>query len=52
MREIKIEVLKTMNISTWSKKVDTPRGVETVSTSQIKVGDKVVIDNYFTLVTE
>ncbi|WP_285947117.1 hypothetical protein [Thomasclavelia cocleata] len=39
-------------ISTFSKKDNSPRGCKCVPASQIKIGDKVVIDNYFTLVTE
>lgn len=36
--------------STWSKKDDSPRGCKTVSSSEIKPGDKVVYENRFTLV--
>ena len=36
----------------WSRKDNSPRGCETVSCTQIKVGDKVVVNNYFTVVTE
>lgn len=49
---ITIEALKQMNVDTFSKQVDTVRGIETVSKMQVKVGDKVVLDNYFTLVIE
>lgn len=55
MKEIKtvsLKALMEMNVATMSKKSDMPRGIETVSTSDIIVGDKVVIGNYFTLVTE
>ena len=38
--------------TTFSKKDNSPRGCKCVSASQIKVGDKIVIDNYFTTVTE
>lgn len=41
-----------MNVSYWSKKDNSPRGCAVVPINEIKVGDKVVIDNYFTLVTE
>lgn len=34
--------------STWSKKDDSPRGCKTVSSSEIKPGDKVVYENRFT----
>ena len=51
IRKINIEDLKAMNVSTFSKKDNSPRGVKTESIINIKVGDKVVLDNYFTLVT-
>lgn len=51
-REITIEALKEKNASTFSRKNNSPRGIEVIPASQIKPGDKVVIDNYFTLVTE
>lgn len=47
-----VEEMKKKGISTFSKKDNSPRGCKTVSASEIKVGDKIVIDNYFTLVTE
>ena len=40
------------SLCSWNRKNDSPRGCETVSCTQIKVGDKVVVNNYFTLVTE
>ena len=52
MRTISINELKAMGISTWSVKDNSPRGITTKYTSEIKIGDKIVIDNYFTLVTE
>ena len=47
-RTITIQEVRKMNISTFSKKDDSPRGCKTVSTADLKVGDKIVIDNYFT----
>jgi hypothetical protein len=49
MRTISIKELKC---STYSVKDNSPRGCKTVKRKEIKVGDKIVIDNYFTLVTE
>lgn len=49
-KEISINTLKEMNVSTFSKKDNSVRGYATVSKNEIKIGDKVVIDNYFTLV--
>ena len=51
-RTITIKEVKEMGISTFSKKDNSPRGCKTVSASEIKVGDKIVIDNYFTLIVE
>lgn len=39
-------------ISTFTVKANTPRGCETVAVSEIKPGEKIVIDNHFTTVTE
>ena len=49
-REISINTLKEMNVSTFSKKDNSVRGCTTVSKNEIQIGDEVVIDNYFTLV--
>ncbi len=47
-----IQDMINQGVSTFSVKADTPRGCETVAASEIKIGDKVVIDNYFTTITE
>lgn len=39
-------------VTTFSRKDNSPRGCTTVSANEIKVGDKIVIDNYFTLIVE
>jgi len=39
-------------VTTFSRKDDSPRGCRVVSASEIKIGDKIVIDNYFTQVVE
>ena len=52
---ITIEEVKNMaknGISTFSKKDNSPRGCKTVSADQLKVGDKIVIDNYFHEITK
>lgn len=46
-RTIKISELKC---DTYSKKDNSPRGCKTVSRTDVRVGDYIVIDNYFTLV--
>lgn len=51
-RTITIEELKGKGIDTWSVKDNSVRGCTTKATSDVRIGDKVVIDNYFTEVTE
>ena len=52
MRTISISELKASGVSSWSVKDNSVRGIATKYMDEIKPGDKVVIDNYFTLVTE
>ena len=52
MRFITMEEIQEMNCNTFSKKDSSVRGVTTVSKSELQVGDKVVIDNYFCEITE
>lgn len=47
-----VREMATNGITTFSRKDNSVRGVETVSARNIKVGDKIVINNYFTTVTE
>lgn len=47
-----IQDLINIGVSTFMKKDNSPRGCECVSAYEIKPGDEVVIDNYFTLVTK
>lgn len=51
-RTISIEELKNSKCNTWSVKDNSVRGYTTKTTSEIRIGDKVVIDNYFTEVIE
>ena len=51
-REISIKELREMNVSTWSKKDNSPRGCKTVSINEIEIGDMVLVNNYFALVVE
>ena len=50
MKEIQNKI--NNGVTTFMKKNNSPRGCECVSASTIKPGDQVVIDNYFTTVTE
>ncbi|MEG0898401.1 MAG: hypothetical protein RSF40_01645 [Oscillospiraceae bacterium] len=47
-RTITISELKNSRIETWSVKDNSVRGITTKYTKEIQIGDKVVIDNYFT----
>ena len=48
------DILKLIEIgvNTFSRKDNSVRGIETISAYDVKIGDKIVIDNYFTLVVE
>lgn len=50
--ETKTISIKKLDCNVYSVKDDSPRGVKTLPKSQIKVGDKIVINNYFFTVTE
>ncbi len=47
---ITISELRATGTETWSVKDKSVRGITTKYTSEVQIGDKVVIDNYFTLV--
>ena len=49
---ITIEELMAQGVGCWTVKDDSVRGCHTVSASAIRVGDHVLIDNYFTEVVE
>lgn len=50
MKEIQ-ELIKR-GVGTFERNNDSPRGCECVSASEIKLGDKVVLNNYFTTIIE
>lgn len=39
-------------ISSWSKKDNSVRGIDTVSTSELRVGDEIVVNDEFTEIVE
>lgn len=47
-----VKTLMNKGVTTFSRKDNSPRGCTTVSADEINVGDKIVIDNYFTLVVD
>ena len=44
---ISIQEVKAMGVNTFSLKDNSPRGIRTIYADEVKVGDKIVIDNYF-----
>lgn len=50
MKEIQAKIKN--GVSTFSRKDNSPRGCSTVSASEVKIGDEIVIDNYFTTIVE
>jgi len=51
-RTITISELKNSGINSWSVKDNSVRGCTTKYVGDIQIGDKVVIDNYFTVVID
>lgn len=49
MKERTIKITE-LDCDTYNKKDNSPRGCKTVSRTDVRVGDYIVIDNYFTLV--
>lgn len=52
MKTITMQEIQEMNCDSFSKKDDSPRGITTVFKSELKIGDKVVLNNHFVLITE
>lgn len=51
-RTITMQEINEMNCNTFSKKDNSPRGIETTYKADLRVGDEVVIKNHFTLIIE
>ena len=51
-KEISIKQIKSSKTETFSKKDNSIRGCATICKKEVKIGDLIVINNYFTLVTE
>lgn len=49
---ITMKEIQSMDCDTFHKKDNSPRGCDVVSKFQLKVGDEVVIENYFRFITE
>lgn len=52
IRTIKISELQSMGVETCSVKDNSVRGYTTKATREVCIGDKVIVNNYFTEVTE
>lgn len=50
--EITMIEVQEKNCNTFMRKDDSPRGCECVIKSELQIGGEIVIDNYFTLITE
>lgn len=50
--EITMKEVQEKNCNTFMRKDDSPRGCECVCKGELQIGDEIVIDNYFTLITE
>lgn len=50
--EITMKEVQAKSCDTFMKKDDSPRGCQCVGKSELQIGDEIVIDNYFTLITE
>ena len=50
MKEVQDKI--NNGVSTFMRKDNSPRGCSCVASSEIKPGDEIVIDNYFTTVTD
>ena len=50
MKEIQDKIKS--GVSTFMRKDNSPRGCECVSAEEVKSGDEIVIDNYFTTVVD
>lgn len=50
--EITMEEVQEKNCGTFMKKDNSIRGCSCVLKSTLQVGDEIIIDNYFTLITE
>lgn len=49
---ITIKEIRNMNCNTFSKKDDSPRGIETVFKNELLPGDEIVLHNHFVLITD
>lgn len=49
---ITLAEIKEKNCNTFMRKDNSPRGFDCVMKSQLKVGDEIIINNYFTLIVE
>ena len=50
--EITMEEVQKKNCNTFMKKDNSVRGCSCVLKSELKIGDEIVIDNYFTLIID
>lgn len=46
-RTISMKEIQAKNCDTFSRKDDSPRGIETVFKRDLRIGDEVILNNYF-----
>ena len=49
---ITMDNVRQLNVFTFSKKDNSPRGYQTVGIEVSELGDKIIIGNYFTTIVE
>lgn len=49
---ITIKEIQEMNCDTFSRKDNSPRGIETICKSDLQIGDEIIIQNHFTRVVK
>lgn len=49
---ITMKEIQEKDCNTFMRKDNSPRGCKCVMKSELQIGDKIVIDNYFTLIIE
>lgn len=49
---ITMDNVRQLNVLSFSKKDNSPRGYQTVGIEELQLGDKIIIGNYFTTIVE
>ena len=49
---VRMDNVRQLNVFSFSKKDNSPRGYQTVGIEELQLGDKIIIGNYFTTIVE